>query len=553
MSMKKVFALALSMLLLISPALGEGEPSDRSSVAVDFIECLFDARIPDAQAQLTDEMVAALSPQGGLAGLAQQLSVYGKLVLRGDPSAEVVDEYYAVSIPLALEKSALIARVVLNAQDQVAGLQFLPGEDDAQVKLAKDVLTALFDARYAEVEALFTPDLASAVENAGGLQAVMEQILSAYGKPVSYGTASNTPAQGDSVVQIPIAFAEAQLTAIMSLSAEGKLSGLLFQSSVAVEDRPAPEGVKEQETTVDAGTGYPLGATIAAPDGADGPLPAVLLVTGSGQNARDTIVGANRVFAQLAHGLAQEGIISLRYDKRTFTYPELWMQPGFTVELEYTQDVLAAVEALKADPRVDADNVYILGLSEGAMIAPLFVDAGAEVKGLVLMAGSPRDLSEILYDQEMDVLTASESQLTEAQREEYAALYTQWKAEADALYAMDDQEALGHAPMYSGAFPAYYLYDLHRRDALALLKKHGLPVLILQGGNDHQISPTADYARYVEALEDQPYARFRLYEHLSHIFMPSVATNLSEAVAEYNVPSEIPDEVFSDIAAFVKG
>ena len=61
---------------------------------------------------------------------------------------------------------------------------------------------------------------------------------------------------------------------------------------------------------------WALPATLTMPAGT-GPLPAVVLVHGSGPDDRDETVGANKPFKDLAAGLASRGIAVLRYDKRT--------------------------------------------------------------------------------------------------------------------------------------------------------------------------------------------------------------------------------------------
>ncbi|MDZ7606573.1 MAG: hypothetical protein U5K79_13515 [Cyclobacteriaceae bacterium] len=49
-------------------------------------------------------------------------------------------------------------------------------------------------------------------------------------------------------------------------------------------------------------------------------FPIVLFVHGSGPNDRDETIGPNKPFRDIAYGLAEKGIASLRYDKRTFVY-----------------------------------------------------------------------------------------------------------------------------------------------------------------------------------------------------------------------------------------
>lgn len=427
------------------------------------------------------------------------------------------------------------------------------GGGDASVRAAKALIETLLSRDYAAAEARLSDQLKGALDAQGGLQALIDAMLDSTGALTGLGEAHMTRAMDMDVVTTEAVFERGAYKIIIALDGEGVAQSLLFQSDTQTPEEPVPEGVTAEEVTVDAGTGYPLGGTLTFPEAARGklpeagPLPAVLLVWGSGPNGRDEAVGGNRVFAQLAHALAERGIAALRFDKRVVTYPEAAGRPDFSVKQEYIEDVLAATRLLAADPRVDPERVFILGHSQGGMLAPRFVEEGADVNGLILLAGSPRTLTDILYDQQMDALGAA------ADDPAARKLYDDMRAEAEAVYQGTEEQALAHPPLYGGAMSAYYLYEMQKHDPIALLTGQQTKVLVLQGDNDKQVLTEADYGRYRAALEGQPYAQLKLYPGLNHLFMPSEAQNLAEAMREYNTPARIPDEVLSDIAAFVKG
>ncbi len=99
---------------------------------------------------------------------------------------------------------------------------------------------------------------------------------------------------------------------------------------------------------------------------------------------------------------------------------------------------------------------------------------------------------------------------------------------------------------------AYYAYDLMNYDAIGTIISLKKPTLILQGSNDWIVSEDIDYRRYRARLRNRYYVDMKVYEGLNHMFMPSEATNILEAIAEYDTPADIPAQVFDDIAAWIE-
>ena len=157
-----------------------------------------------------------------------------------------------------------------------------------------------------------------------------------------------------------------------------------------------------EKVVIGKGTEYPLNGLLTIPDGASGPVPAVVMVHGSGASNMDEKVIKLTPFKDLADGLAAHGIASLRYDKRTFVHGRKMMKEnaaGMTVREETIEDVLLALELLRSDKRIDSDNIFILGHSMGAMLAPRIDAEGGNVKGLIMMAGTPHRLEDIVLRQ----------------------------------------------------------------------------------------------------------------------------------------------------------
>ena len=179
--------------------------------------------------------------------------------------------------------------------------------------------------------------------------------------------------------------------------------------------------------TVAADADYPLPGLLTLPDGA-GPFPAVLLVHGSGPQDRDEAVGPNRPFRDLAVGLADLGVASLRYDKRTFAHGKRLadaLQGRLSVEEEVIRDALCAAALLRAEPLIRPDRVYLLGHSMGGMLAPRIDAEGGAFAGLIFWAGTPRTLDALILEQNEASLAAMppEQRAAAAQAMEEARLW----------------------------------------------------------------------------------------------------------------------------------
>ena len=114
-------------------------------------------------------------------------------------------------------------------------------------------------------------------------------------------------------------------------------------------------------------TKYPLKGILTLPDNAAKPVPAVVFVHGSGSSNKDEKVGRLTPFRDLAEGLAARGIASVRYDKRSFThgFKMVLSKTPITVKEETIEDAVLAAELLRQDPRIDPENIFIIGHSMG--------------------------------------------------------------------------------------------------------------------------------------------------------------------------------------------
>ena len=313
-----------------------------------------------------------------------------------------------------------------------------------------------------------------------------------------------------------------------------------------------------EKVSIGEGTEYPLNGLLTLPDGASAPVPAVVMVHGSGASNMDEKVMKLTPFRDLADGLAGRGIASIRYDKRSFAHGRRLiknMGPDLTVRDETTDDAILALEMLRNDSRIDSSRIFILGHSMGAMLAPR-IDAeyssrtdsnaqGSGVRGLIMMAGTPYRLEDIVIRQ----LRQSRSSSNPVLRFVAGLEDRIFSGKFDGLYEMTDEEA--KKKKFAGGTTLYYFKEMGKKTAVDYLLASTTPALIMQGGKDFQVLADDDFAAFKEQLADRDNITYRLYPDLNHCFVTALYDDILKASKEYSVERHIGEDVIDDIAEFI--
>jgi uncharacterized protein len=303
----------------------------------------------------------------------------------------------------------------------------------------------------------------------------------------------------------------------------------------------------EEKIVIGADTKYPLNGILTIPNQTNGQFPGVVLVHGSGPSDMDEKIGENTPFKDIAEGLAEKGIVVLRYDKRTFVYgKEMRNDIGLTVKEETIEDAIRAADYLRKDERIDAMKIFLIGHSMGGMLAPRIDAEGGNFAGIIIMAGSPRKLEELIMDQNAQVLTSLNRFLQIIAKKQIAS----FSSKLDNIYNLSDEEAKSNKIM--GKYVrAYYLKEMGEHPSVEYLDRLYKPVFILQGEKDFQVSIEKNFYGYKKLLGDRLNVTFKLYPNLNHLFMPSVYGEILKAKKEYKVAQHVDQQVINDISDWI--
>lgn len=300
-----------------------------------------------------------------------------------------------------------------------------------------------------------------------------------------------------------------------------------------------------EKIVVGKNTEYPLNGILTLPDNLENKVPAVVLVHGSGASNMDEKVMKLRPFKDIAEGLSYEGIAAVRYDKRTFAHARKLRNAEATVEMETIEDAIRAAELLRQDPRIDENRIYIIGHSMGGMLAPRIDAECGYFKGLILMAGTPYRLEDIVVRQLKQAGNSGGflmKKIVELETKVYAKRF-------DNLYTMPEEEA--KKKKFAGNLSLYYFREMGLKTAGDYLLESDKPVMIMQGGKDFQVLKDVDFDGFKQILKDKDNVTYKLYDDLNHVFVKGIYNDITKASKEYSVPQHVDVRVIKDIAAFI--
>ncbi len=414
---------------------------------------------------------------------------------------------------------------------------------EKEKELAGNFIQLLFANKVSEAYQLFDSTVQSKITEEQ-LGTIMPGIGKQFGKFISgIDTLVNLAGDGENELttfDFGCKFENGSLNFKIVISNKQEISGFWITPKTDNVEYRIPEYVniaKFKGIDVEFGlTEWRLKGSLTIPRQIEKP-PVVILVHGSGPNDRDETIGPNKPFKDLAWGMASKGIAVFRYDKRTKLYGSK-MKPGdINIQSEVIDDVLEAVNFLKARDDVDKSKIIVLGHSLGAMVAPLIASQSQTISGIIMMAAPARKLEDLVLEQ-MEYIYSLKETISDDEKN----FFTELQLKVDSL----KNKTLPPSTPIIG-IPASYFYDLGKYDQVETAKDLKLPILILQGERDYQVT-MEDFNIWRKELSNNKNIKLKSYPKLNHLFMTGEGKAKPE---EYNLPNSVDIKVIQDIVDWV--
>jgi len=283
--------------------------------------------------------------------------------------------------------------------------------------------------------------------------------------------------------------------------------------------------------------------------------PAVILITGSGQQDRDETLFDHKPFAVIADYLTRRGFVVLRVDDRGMGKTTGIFSEATT--MDFAKDLEAGLDFLEKQPMVNKNKIGLIGHSEGGMIAPIVAGERKEINFIVLLAGPGIPIIDLMQQQTEAVSmangeTASAAKANgqlmrivwnEVMKNEDSATTVQhirskietWSEKLDtaALLKFKKLDTAGINHQVEQAMTAlnskWYKYFISF-DPQPYLEKLNCKVLALNGSKDVQVIAATNLKGIKESLQKSKSPKYDVIEipGLNHLFQTCIQCNPGE-------------------------
>jgi pimeloyl-ACP methyl ester carboxylesterase len=310
-------------------------------------------------------------------------------------------------------------------------------------------------------------------------------------------------------------------------------------SLVSAPQSPA-DSVASQPITLKTGTGDLFGSLVV-PAGS-GQHPVVLIIAGSGPTDRDgnspIAVAPGKTlqpdtYKLLAQALADDGIATVRYDKRGIGASAAAVPNNDESKYSFDtgiDDAAGWITMLRPDRRFS--KVVVAGHSEGSLVGMVAAQR-AKADGFISLEGAGRPAADVIREQ-----------LTER-----GAPVSMFGAILDSLSAGKtvDSTPPALAALFRRSVQPYLISWFHY-DPAAEIRKLPYATLVVQGTRDIQVT-----MKDAKLLAGAPGAKLLTVDGMTHVLKVGPVDAAAQIAGVYTDPSiALPPELVSAIAAYVR-
>lgn len=302
-----------------------------------------------------------------------------------------------------------------------------------------------------------------------------------------------------------------------------------------------------------------FGGTITFPErdstaGSPQKYPAIILITGSGQQDRDETLFEHRPFAVIADHLTKNGMLVLRVDDRGKGKSTGNFSQSTTAD--FAKDVEAGLAFLKTRDEVDPKKIGLIGHSEGGMIAPMVASVNRDIAFIVLLAGPGVRITTLMEQQNIDLLQSAGVNANESEqyRPLYKKLVSAILAEKDSGKAVqngiavfknwqsgkpdtlvknttgvtDEQMLRDYIKMFVAQLNSSWFNYFMKFNPADYLRKLKCPVLALNGEKDIQVSAKANLDAIKKYISKNKQSVVMELPGLNHLFQHCMKCDTEE-------------------------
>lgn len=288
---------------------------------------------------------------------------------------------------------------------------------------------------------------------------------------------------------------------------------------------------------LDTLTGVLYGTLELPPCKTPAPFPVALLIAGSGPTDRNgnssALSGSNNSLQYLAEALAEQGIASLRYDKRGVAQSA--KAGGDEAQLRFEtliDDACSWIRKLRGDRRFS--TLTVIGHSEGSLIG-MIAARKAWADGFISVAGVGRPAGQLLLDQVRPQLPPD----LMTQVESIVASLNRGQKVTDVPPALETLFRAGVQP---------YLISWFRYDPAQEIKSLKLPLLVVQGNTDIQVGESE--AKLLAQANSK--ARLVVIDGMNHILKIVPADRETQLRSYGDATLPVAPELVANVTRFIQ-